>query len=96
VETGSIKPKLAPRHAPNAGGIGDTSAPFAMAIIIGITIFADAVFDVVSLIMIASKVPAAVIPQRLEAPVIPVSPFPITSARPVKNEQSPARIILKK
>ena len=43
VDTGSMKPKLAPSAAPIAGGIGLMSPASAMAIITGVTMLADAV-----------------------------------------------------
>ena len=53
VETGSMKPQLAPRVAPMAGGIGLTPAAIDREIITGTTMLAEAVFDVVSLTMMA-------------------------------------------
>lgn len=62
VETGSMKPKLAPKVAPNAGGSGLTPAEWAMAIITGMTMLAEAVLEGASLIKIPKNMAKAVIP----------------------------------
>ena len=62
VDTGSIKPKDAPRQAPKAGGSGLTPDALENAIITGITILAEAVLEVVSLIIIPKPMAIAVIP----------------------------------
>ena len=48
VETGIMKPMLAPSVAPSAGSIGGTPAACDTAIAIGMIMLAAAVFDVVS------------------------------------------------
>src|SRR3990172_4425168 len=89
VETGSIKPKLAPKVAPKAGGRGDTPADWAMAITTGTTILAEAVLEVVSLIKTAVMIAIRVIGQREDAPVREIIQKPSFSARPVENIRLP-------
>src|SRR6185503_882988 len=89
VETGSMKPIDAPRHAPSAGGRGSTPAAFDTAMATGTTIVAAAVFDVVSERTIATAVNNATRPNRLSAFNAPASPSPIQRARPVPNIKSP-------
>jgi len=62
VDTGSMNPKEAPKQAPNAGGKGLTPDDLEIAIIMGMTMLADAVLDVVSLIIIPRPIAMAVIP----------------------------------
>jgi hypothetical protein len=50
VETGNMSPKLAPRHAPSAGGRGLTPEVRAMATITGMIMLAEAVLEVAWLI----------------------------------------------
>ena len=64
VDTGSINPKLAPKHAPSAGGSGLTPADPARVITTGIIMFADATFEVISLSTIAIAIDSAVNPHR--------------------------------
>ncbi len=60
VETGIMKPMLAPRVAPSTGSIGRTPAACDTAIAMGIIMFADAVFDAASDTTIAAAVNSAV------------------------------------
>ncbi len=69
VDTGNMKPQLAPNVAPMAGGIGLTPAAMARAIMTGTTIFAEAVFDEVSLTRMAKKIAPNVMPQMEVAPL---------------------------
>src|SRR6266540_6870046 len=85
VETGSMKPIDAPRHAPSAGGSGSTLAAFDTAMATGTTIVAAAVFEVVSERRIATAVNRATRPNRLLACKAPASPSPIQRARRVLN-----------
>jgi hypothetical protein len=69
VDTGSMKPQLAPKVAPMAGGIGLTLAAMARAIMTGTTMLAEAVFDDVSLTKMAIKMAPKVMPQTEVAPL---------------------------
>src|SRR3989338_4113137 len=89
VDTGIMKPKLAPRHAPRAGGMGETPMPWATATITGITMLADVVLEVVSLTIMEMIVPAAVIVQRESRPSPAVMPEPKALASPVENMSFP-------
>src|SRR3990172_906917 len=89
VDTGSIKPKLAPRHPPKAGGIGETPAAWDTAIITGMTILAEAVFDIASLTSIPRTIDSAVTPHNPSTPATSVSLAPMTLATPVSNINFP-------
>src|SRR3972149_11209596 len=90
VDTGSIKPKLAPRHPPKAGGIGETPAAWDTAIITGMTMLAEAVFDVASLTKIPRTIDNAVTPQSPSTPASSVNLAPMTLATPVSNINFPS------
>src|SRR5574337_1007033 len=64
VETGSMNPKLAPRHAPRAGGNGLTLAACAMAITTGMIMLAEAVLLAASEMAIAMAIDRPVSPHR--------------------------------
>jgi hypothetical protein len=68
VETGNKNPKLAPRHAPMAGGTGSIFAAFASEITTGITMLAEAVFDANDVMVTASAIAMSVMLQLLCAP----------------------------
>src|SRR5205085_18127 len=91
VETGSMKPRLAPNVAPSAGSSGSTPALCASAITTGTTMFADAVFDVVSDTSTATIVATINMPKLLPCIGIKlVRPSPTDFASPVLNDNTPS------
>lgn len=74
-------------HLRQEGGL--TPEDVEIAIIMGMTILADAVLDVVSLIIIPRPTAMAVIPHWEDAPNTLIKPLPIASARPVENIKLP-------
>ena len=85
-----MKPQLAPKVAPMAGGTGLTPAACARAIMTGMTILADAVFEDVSLTRMAMNIAPKVMPQTEVAPLIFSRFVPITSASFVSNISEPS------
>src|SRR3990167_52743 len=81
-----MKPKLAPRAAPSAGGTGLTPSPAATAIITGTTTLADAVFDEASESRMPATIAMAVSAHTPSAPEARTSARPTAAASPVKHE----------
>src|SRR5687768_6114147 len=91
VDTGSMKPRLAPKGAPSAGSSGSTPELRASATTTGTTMVADAVLLVVSDTSTATTVAAISIPSPLPfTGSSPVSPSPTALARPVSNDSTPS------
>src|SRR4028118_1102692 len=92
VDTGSMNPKDAAKVAANAGTNGLMSAATATGMMIGTTTAAEAVFDVVSLMMIARITAKTVMAIVLVSPRVSAEAFPIVSARPVSASSDPKMI----
>ena len=81
-----MKAKLHPIALPKTGGRGFTAAALDTAMIIGMIIFADAVFDVISVRKTLRATERSVIKVRLAAsPPREMKNVPIASAKPVSN-----------
>jgi hypothetical protein len=86
VATGSIKAKLHPMALPRTGGRGLTDAALEIAMIIGINMLAEAVFDVSSVKNTLNVTDKSVMRDKLaELPPIEMKNSPMASAKPVSN-----------
>src|SRR3712207_2357630 len=92
VDTGSMNPKDAAKVAASAGMNGLMLAATATGMMIGTTTAADAVFDVVSEMMIARITANTVIAKVLVSPRVSAEALPMVSARPVSASSEPKMI----
>ena len=85
VATGNMNAQLAARATPIAGATGDTPSAWAAAITSGTRIFADAVFEQVSVKKTVKSVATAVSTHTLRTPVAARNDSPRTPASPVST-----------
>lgn len=86
VATGNIKAKLHPMALPKTGGRGSIEAAFEIAMIMGMSMFAEAVLEVTSVKKTLNVTDKNVIRVRLaEEPPMEMKNFPMASASPVSN-----------
>src|SRR5687767_12752116 len=90
VDTGIMKPMLAPSVAPSTGSIGRTPAACDTAIAIGMIMLAEAVFEAASETTIAAAVKSAVRANDDCDGSQLVTASPIACARPVAKDSSPS------
>jgi hypothetical protein len=86
VATGNIKAKLHPMALPRTGGRGLIEAAFEIAMIIGISMLAEAVLEVSSVRNTLNVTDKSVMRVKLaELPPMEMKNFPMASAKPVSN-----------
>ena len=86
VATGSINAKLHPMALPRTGGRGLIDAALDIAIIIGMSMLAEAVLEVTSVRNTLNVTDKSVMRVKLaELPPMEMKNFPMASAKPVSN-----------